>query len=107
MSDLDQIVVGFQVWHCRLPVRSKRSHGIGTVADQCEVVVLRLTLEDGTGPSGGRDIVRYVTASGERSGWSRSQAVSDRVRLPPAESPPTKSRSAAPIPSGPFCSSQR
>ncbi|MDU8942496.1 enolase C-terminal domain-like protein [Ovoidimarina sediminis] len=48
MSDLDQVITGYRVWHCRLPVRSKRSHGIGTVSDACEVVLLRLTLEDGT-----------------------------------------------------------
>ena len=48
MSDLDQRIVGYTVWHCQVPVRSKRSHGIGTVSNHCEVVLLRLTLEDGT-----------------------------------------------------------
>ena len=47
MSDLDQKITGYSIWHCRVPVRSKRSHGIGTVSDHCEVVLLRLTLEDG------------------------------------------------------------
>lgn len=70
MSDLDQIVVGFQVWHCRLPVRSKRSHGIGTVADQCEVVVLRLTLEDGTEGWGEAAAWSVFTGSPEASFWA-------------------------------------
>ncbi|MDA7425737.1 muconate cycloisomerase [Thalassococcus lentus] len=36
------------VWHLSLPVVSRRDHGIGTVAGSCEIVVLRLTAEDGT-----------------------------------------------------------
>lgn len=48
MSDLDQKITGFDVWHLSLPVTSRRDHGIGTVEGSCEIVVLRLTAEDGT-----------------------------------------------------------
>jgi muconate cycloisomerase len=46
-ADLLQPIVGFDVWHLRLPVVSRRDHGVGTVAGACEVVVLRLTAEGG------------------------------------------------------------
>ncbi|WP_137699379.1 enolase C-terminal domain-like protein [Marimonas lutisalis] len=47
MSELDQKITGFDVWHLALPVTSRRDHGIGTVEDTCEIVVLRLTAEGG------------------------------------------------------------
>ncbi len=48
MSDLNQTITGFDLWHLELPVTSRRDHGIGSVEGTCEVVVLRLTSEDGT-----------------------------------------------------------
>lgn len=48
MSDLDQPITGYDVWHLSLPVTSRRDHGIGSVEGACEIVVLRLTTEDGT-----------------------------------------------------------
>ena len=48
MGDLDQPITGFDVWHLSLPVTSRRDHGIGSVAGACEIIVLRLTAEDGT-----------------------------------------------------------
>lgn len=45
---LGQVVTGFDVWHCALPVTGRRDHGIGAVAGKVEVIVLRLTAEDGT-----------------------------------------------------------
>lgn len=45
---LDQPITGYDVWHCALPVTSRRDHGIGSVAGSIEVIVLRLTAEDGT-----------------------------------------------------------
>jgi len=48
MSDLDQKIIGFDLWHLKLPVTSRRDHGIGSVEGACEVVVLRLTAEDGS-----------------------------------------------------------
>ncbi|WP_171210497.1 enolase C-terminal domain-like protein [Ruegeria sp. HKCCA5426] len=47
MGDLFQKIVGYDLWHLELPVTSRRDHGIGTVEGSCEVVVLRLTCEDG------------------------------------------------------------
>ncbi|WP_170405514.1 enolase C-terminal domain-like protein [Ruegeria arenilitoris] len=48
MSDLNQKIIGFDLWHLKLPVTSRRDHGIGSVEGTCEVVVLRLTAEDGS-----------------------------------------------------------
>ena len=48
VGDLDQPITGFDVWHLSLPVTSRRDHGIGSVAGACEIIVLRLTAEDGT-----------------------------------------------------------
>ena len=45
---LAQPVTGFDVWHCALPVTGRRDHGIGAVAGKVEVIILRLTAEDGT-----------------------------------------------------------
>lgn len=47
MSNLNQKITGFDVWHLALPVTSRRDHGIGSVEGTCEVVILRLTSEDG------------------------------------------------------------
>ena len=58
MSDLDQTITGFDVWHLALPVSSARDHGIGRVAGTCEIVVLRLTTEGG------------IEGFGEASPWS-------------------------------------
>ena len=48
MSDLQQKITGYDLWHLALPVTSRRDHGIGSVEGVCEVVILRLTAEDGT-----------------------------------------------------------
>ncbi|MDX1742836.1 MAG: enolase C-terminal domain-like protein [Ruegeria sp.] len=48
MTNLNQTITGFDLWHLELPVRSRRDHGIGSVQGNCEVVILRLTSEDGT-----------------------------------------------------------
>jgi len=48
MSDLSQKITGFDLWALRLPVVSRRDHGIGSVEGACEVVILRLTSEDGS-----------------------------------------------------------
>ncbi|NKB53993.1 MAG: muconate cycloisomerase [Gammaproteobacteria bacterium] len=47
IEDLDQIINGLRVWHLALPVVSRRDHGIGSVADTMEVVILRLSTNDG------------------------------------------------------------
>lgn len=48
MSDLHQKITGFDLWHLKLPVTSRRDHGIGSVEGVCEVIILRLRSEDGT-----------------------------------------------------------
>ncbi|MEP4770032.1 MAG: enolase C-terminal domain-like protein [Roseibium sp.] len=48
MVDLSQKIIGYDLWHLELPVTSRRDHGIGSVEGVCEVVVLRLTSEDGS-----------------------------------------------------------
>lgn len=48
MGDLEQKIIGYDLWHLELPVTSRRDHGIGSVEGVCEVVVLRLRSEDGT-----------------------------------------------------------
>lgn len=58
MSNLDQKIVGLDLWHLALPVVSRRDHGIGSVEGTCEIVVLRLTAEGG------------ATGWGEASPWS-------------------------------------
>lgn len=47
MSDLDQRIVALDVHHLSLPVTSRRDHGIGTVAGNVEVVLVRLEAEGG------------------------------------------------------------
>jgi len=58
MTELSQIITGFDLWHLALPVVSRRDHGIGTVEGSCEIVVLRLTAEGG------------AEGFGEASPWS-------------------------------------
>ncbi len=47
MTNLNQKITGYDLWHLALPVTSRRDHGIGSVEGVCEVVILRLTSEDG------------------------------------------------------------
>ncbi len=58
MGDLRQKIIGYDLWHLELPVTSRRDHGIGSVEGVCEVVILRLTSEDGS------------VGFGEASPWS-------------------------------------
>ena len=53
-----QEITGFDVWHLQLPVTARRDHGIGSVEHSVDIVVLRLTAEDGT------------QGWGEASSWS-------------------------------------
>jgi muconate cycloisomerase len=48
MTHHDQTIVGFALWHLQLPVNARRDHGIGSVEHVVDIVVLRLTAEDGT-----------------------------------------------------------
>lgn len=55
---LEDRIIGYDVWHCALPVVSRRDHGIGSVAGAVEVIILRLTTEGG------------VHGFGEASPWT-------------------------------------
>ena len=58
INTIEQKIVEMDVWHLAIPVNSRRDHGIGTVEDKVEVIIVRLTAEDG--------LVGY----GEASPWS-------------------------------------
>ncbi len=67
MSDTNQRITGYDVWYLALPVTSRRDHGIGTVEATCEVVILRLTAEDGTSGWGEASPWSVFTGSPEAS----------------------------------------
>jgi len=46
------------LWHVQLPVKTRRDHGIGTVANNIDAVIVRLTTEGG------------ITGFGEASPWA-------------------------------------
>ena len=57
MSDQDQTITDFTLWHLSLPVNARRDHGIGSVEHSVDILVLRLTAESG------------VSGYGEASPW--------------------------------------
>ena len=67
VSDTDQKIVGFDVWHLDVPVVSRRDHGIGAIEGGFEVVVLRLTAEDGNVGWGEASCWSVFTGSPEAS----------------------------------------
>ena len=40
LATLDERIVTMDVWHLGLPVNSRRDHGIGTVSNTIEVVIV-------------------------------------------------------------------
>lgn len=56
-----------RVWHLALPVSARRDHGIGSVAGAVDVVLLRLTAEDGTHGWGEASSWSVFTGSAEAS----------------------------------------
>ena len=58
LNGCDETIKQMDVWHLALPVNSRRDHGIGTVADKIEVVIVGLTSQSG------------VIGYGEASPWS-------------------------------------
>ncbi|HCW82676.1 MAG TPA: muconate cycloisomerase, partial [Rhodobacteraceae bacterium] len=63
----EQKIVGFDVWHVEVPVLSRRDHGIGAIVGAFEIVVLRLTAEDGTQGWGEASCWSVFTGSPEAS----------------------------------------
>ncbi len=57
MSNDDPKITGMKLWHLSLPVNARRDHGIGSVEHAVEIVVVRLTTEDG------------IVGFGEASPW--------------------------------------
>ena len=64
---LEQIIKAMDVWHLALPVNARRDHGIGAVEHAVDVVVLRLTAEDGTEGWGEASTWSVFTGSAEAS----------------------------------------
>jgi len=62
-----QKITGFHVWHLQLPVNARRDHGIGSVEHVIDIVVLRLTSEDGTQGFGEASSWSVFTGSAEAS----------------------------------------
>ncbi|MEM8869396.1 MAG: enolase C-terminal domain-like protein [Pseudomonadota bacterium] len=60
-------ITAFDVWHLAVPVNARRSHGIGTVSDHVDIVVLRLTSEGGTNGFGEASTWSVFTGSAEAS----------------------------------------
>jgi len=58
VTNLDQKIVAMDLWHVQLPVKTRRDHGIGTVANNIDAVIVRLTTEGG------------ITGFGEASPWA-------------------------------------
>lgn len=67
MTDLDQKIVAMDVWHLALPVNARRDHGIGSVEHSVDIVVLRLTAEDGSVGWGEASPWSVFTGSAEAS----------------------------------------
>lgn len=57
-SHLNETIAAMDLWHLALPVKSRRDHGIGTVANTVDVVIVRLVSEGG------------VVGYGEASPWA-------------------------------------
>ncbi|MDF0599684.1 enolase C-terminal domain-like protein [Psychromarinibacter sp. C21-152] len=66
-GELNQPITGFDLWHLEVPVVSRRDHGVGTVADVCETIVLRLTSEGGAEGFGEAAAWAVFTGSPEAS----------------------------------------
>ncbi len=62
-----QTITGFDLWHLQLPVNARRDHGIGSVEHSVDIVVLRLTSEDGTQGFGEASSWSVFTGSAEAS----------------------------------------
>lgn len=67
MSGMDQKIIALDVWHLALPVNARRDHGIGSVEHSIDIVVLRLTSEDGTQGWGEASPWSVFTGSAEAS----------------------------------------
>ena len=46
-SSIEDLITAMDVWHLSIPVVSRRDHGIGSVAGEIEIVIVRLTSSSG------------------------------------------------------------
>ena len=46
-SSIDDLITAMDVWHLSIPVVSRRDHGIGSVAGEIDIVIVRLTSSRG------------------------------------------------------------
>lgn len=46
-SLLEECITDVDVWYCKLPVNSKRDHGIGSIQNTIDVVIVRIQTESG------------------------------------------------------------
>jgi muconate cycloisomerase len=64
---LQATIRSMDVWHLSVPVNARRDHGIGSVEGAVDIVVLRLTAEDGTQGWGEASPWSVFTGSAEAS----------------------------------------
>lgn len=62
-----QKITGFKLWSLKVPVNARRDHGIGSVEHSVDIVMLRLTSEDGTMGFGEASCWSVFTGSVEAS----------------------------------------
>jgi len=62
-----QMIKAMTLWHLSVPVVARRDHGIGSVKEAVDVVILRLTAEDGTHGFGEASSWVVFTGSAEAS----------------------------------------
>jgi muconate cycloisomerase len=74
-----QKIIGFDVWHLQLPVNARRDHGIGSVEHAVDIVVLRLTAEDGSVGFGEASSWSVFTGSAEASFAALDRYIRPRV----------------------------
>ena len=84
------LIVGFDLWLLQLPVNARRDHGIGSIEHNVDIVVLRLTADDGTVGFGEASSWSVFTGSAEASFAALDrylrplilkQPIGDRARL--------------------------
>lgn len=72
---LNQPITGFDIWHLQVPVVARRDHGIGSVVDSVDVVVLKLTTENGTHGYGEASCWSVFTGTAEASYFALSRYI--------------------------------
>ena len=96
-SSIEDLITAMDVWHLSIPVVSRRDHGIGSVAGEIEIVIVRLTSSSGLEGFGEASPWPVFTGTAEANfaaldryllepatqGWISDQARIHRERLGP------------------------